>query len=141
YLLSENTTSYQYEPGYGVSSPEFRRSLEALGTQLVGGNAAALCENGDACFDVMLGAIRAAQRSVNLEIYIFKGDAVGTRFADALSERARAGVEVRVLVDSFGSSLGPLQDRMTAAGVKVFEYKPLRIYSLYKVGNRTPRRL
>jgi len=141
YIFSEKRTSYQYEPTYGVASAQFRLSLEALGSSLVGGNAAALCENGDGCFAAMLEAIAGAQKSVNLEVYIFGHDATASRFAEALAERARAGVEVRLLVDSFGSSLGPLKDRMTAAGAKVFEYKPLRVYSIFRVGNRTHRRI
>lgn len=141
YIFSEKRTSYQYEPTYGVASPEFRRSLEALGSSMTGSNAAALCENGDGCFGAMLRAIAGAQRSVNLENYIFGHDETAALFARALAERARAGVEVRLLVDSFGSSLGPGKDLMTAAGAKVFEYKPLRIYSIYRVGNRTHRRI
>jgi cardiolipin synthase len=141
YIFSEKRTSYQYEPAHGVASVEFRRSLEALGSSMVGSNAATLCENGDGCFTAMLEAIAAAQKSINLEIYIFGHDVTGARFAQALAERARAGIEVRVLVDSFGSSLGPLRDLMANAGAKVFEYKPLRIYSIFRVGNRTHRRV
>ena len=141
YIFSEKRTFYQYEPAYGVASPEFRRSLEALGAELRANNAASLCENGDACFAAMLEAIRGARGSVNLETYIFDHGEVATRFAEALAERARAGVEVRVLVDSWGSSLGPLQSLLAAAGARVFEYKPLRVYSIFKVGNRTHRRI
>ncbi len=141
YIFSEKQTSYQYEPAYGVASPEFRRSLEALGAELMANNAAQLLENGDACFGAMLDAIRGARQSVNMEVYIFGHDEVARRFADALAERARAGVDVRLLVDSFGSSLGPLSELMTSAGVRVFEYKPLRIYSIFTVGNRTHRRI
>jgi cardiolipin synthase A/B len=141
YIFSEKRTFYQYEPVYGVASPEFLRSLEVLGTPMVEDNAAALCENGEACFGAMLAAIRGAQSSVNLEIYIFDHGEVATRFAEALAERARAGVEIRVLVDSWGSNLGNLQGLLTAAGAKVYEYKPLRIYSIFRVGNRTHRRI
>jgi cardiolipin synthase A/B len=141
YVFSEKQTSYQYEPAYGVASPEFRRSLEALGSEPKASNTATLLENGDACFGAMLEAIRAATRSVNLEVYIFNHGLVAAQFAEALSERARAGVEVRVLVDSLGSSLGPLQPMMTASGAHVFEYKPLRIYSVFSLGKRTHRRI
>lgn len=141
YIFSEKRTSYQYEPAYGVGSPEFRRSLEALGAGLVPNNGARLLENGDAGFGAMLAAIREARQSVNLEIYIFDHGEVAGQFSDALSERARAGVDVRLLVDSFGSSLGPLAERMKGAGVHVFEYKPLRIYSIFSAGKRTHRRI
>jgi cardiolipin synthase len=141
YIFSEKRTFYQYDPAYGVASPEFRRSLEALGTELAAGNAAALCENGDACFSAMIDAIHRAEQSVNLEIYIFDHGEIATRFAQALAERARAGVEVRLLVDSWGSSLGPLRGQLAAAGAKVFEFRPLRIYSLFKADSRTHRRI
>ena len=66
---------------------------------------------------------------------------IATRFAAALAERARAGVEVRLLVDGLGSSLGPLEAELAAAGARVRIYKPLRIYSIDRVGNRTHRRI
>ena len=141
YIFSEKRTVYQYEPAYGVDSPEFRRSLDALGTEMVPDNAAVLLHNGDETFGAILDAIRAARESINIELYIFSHDVIGDRFAQALSERARAGVEVRVLVDGFGSSLRGLEDEMTAAGVRLETFKPLRIYSLDRVGNRTHRRI
>lgn len=141
YIFSEKRTVYRYEPAYGVDSPEFRRSLDALGAEMVPQNRALLLQNGDETFPAMLAAIGAARDSVNMEMYIFDHGSVATRFAQALSERARAGVEVRLLVDGFGSNLGDLADSMNGAGVKVEVYKPLRIYSLFKVGNRTHRRI
>jgi cardiolipin synthase len=89
----------------------------------------------------MLAAIRGARQSVNMEMYIFDHGEVATEFARALAERARAGVEVRLLVDAWGSDLGELQELLAAAGARVKEYKPLRIYSVHKVGNRTHRKI
>jgi len=141
YIFSEKRTVYQYDPAYGVDSPEFRRSLDALGNEMTPGNRAALLEDAKGIFPRMLEAIGAATESINLEIYIFKDDGVGKRFAKALAERARAGVEVRLLVDGWGSSLGSLEGELERAGVKVRVYKPLRIYSIDRVGNRTHRRI
>jgi len=139
--LSEKRTVYQYKPEYGVDSPEFRRSLDALGTEMVPNNRATLLQNGDGFFPVMLQAIRAARQSVNMEMYIFDDGKIAAEFAHAMAERARAGVEVRLLVDDWGSDLGDLEGLLVAAGVKVKEYKPLRIYSLYKINNRTHRKI
>lgn len=139
--LSEKRTVYQYKPEYGVNSPEFRRSLDALGTEMVPNNRATLLQNGDDFFPAMLQAIRAARQSVNMEMYIFDDGKIATEFAHAMAERARAGVEVRLLVDDWGSDLGDLEGLLVAAGVKVKEYKPLRIYSLYKINNRTHRKI
>jgi cardiolipin synthase A/B len=141
YIFSEKRTVYEYEPAYGVDSPDFRRSLEVLGTELLPRNGATLLQNGDETFAALLAAIRGASRSVNIELYIFNEGRIGAEFARALSERARAGVEVRLLVDGFGSHLGDLDDEMSAAGVRIEVFKPLRIYSLDRIGNRTHRRI
>lgn len=77
-----------------------RRAAEA---PLLDGNAARLLIDGPAVFPAMLERIASAERCVHLENYIFRDDRVGRRFADALAERARAGVEVRVLFDWIGS--------------------------------------
>ena len=141
YIFSEKRTVYQFDPKYGVDSPEFVRSLDGLGTEMVAGNRARLLQNGDGIFPAMEAAIAGARFSINLEMYIFDDSDVGARFARALAQRARAGVEVRVLVDGFGSSLGRLEDELESAGVKVRIYKPLRIYSILRIGNRTHRRI
>ena len=141
YIFSEKRTVYQYEPNYGVDSPEFRRSLDALGTEMVPGNRTALLENAAGIFPRMLEAIGSAHSSINLELYIFRDDETGSRFARALAERARAGVEVRILVDGFGSTLGELAAELEKAGARVRIYKPLRVYSIDTIGNRTHRRI
>ena len=82
---------------------------------------------GEQAYPEMLAAIRGAQSHVHLEIYILREDRIGLEFRDALVERARAGVEVRLLYDSLGSFglgesfLGPLH----AAGAQTLEYAPL----------------
>ncbi len=141
YIFSEKRTVYHFDPSYGVDSPEFFRSLDALGTEMVSGNRAVLLQNGDEIFPAMLDAVSRAKSSINLETYIFDHGEVATRFAAALAERARSGVEVRLLVDAWGSSLGPLQAELELAGARVRRYKPLKIYSIDRVGNRTHRRI
>jgi cardiolipin synthase len=141
YVFSEKRTVYRFEPTFGVDSPEFVRSLGGLGNDMVPGNSARLLENGDRIFPAMLAAIARAERSINLEIYLFDHGVIATRFADALAERARAGVEVRILVDAFGSNLGPLEAELVEAGAFVRAYKPLKLYSIDRVGNRTHRRI
>ena len=54
-------------------------------------------------FDAMLEAIRAAKHHVHIQFFIFRSDASGQRFIDALCECASRGVEVRFLYDSVGS--------------------------------------
>jgi cardiolipin synthase len=141
HIFSDKRTSYTYKPDYGVDSAEFRRSLDVLGNEMVPYNNAVLLENGDGSFPAMLGAIRAARESINMELFIFNEGKIATEFAHALADKAREGVEVRLLLDDFGSHPGPLSDLMEKAGVKLRWYKPLRIYSIYKLGKRTHRKI
>jgi cardiolipin synthase len=70
----------------------------------VPGNQVTPLYNGDQIFPSMLEAIRGARRSVTFETYIYWSGEIGKRFADALSERARAGVKVHLLIDAVGSA-------------------------------------
>ncbi len=67
------------------------------------GNRVELLIDGDAAYPAMEEAINGAQRSLMVLFYIWKPDETGRRLRDLLAERARAGVEVRVLVDAHGS--------------------------------------
>lgn len=72
-----------------------------LGTA-VAGNRVDVLENG-AFFDVLIARVAAARHSVHFETFLWKEGHLGRRLADALIERARAGVQVRVLLDAQGS--------------------------------------
>jgi cardiolipin synthase len=141
HIFGDKRTSYTYKPDYGVDSPQFQRSLEVLGTEMVPHNRAIVLQNGAEFFPAMLDAIRAARASVNMEMFIFNKGQIATEFAQALAAKAQEGVEVRLLLDDWGSHPGELEDLLTKAGVKLKWYKPLRIYSIYKVGNRTHRKI
>ena len=62
--------------------------------------------DGDDCYDALVAAIAGARHHVHLEYYIFRDDASGLRMVEALEERARAGIEVRLLVDAVAEGLG-----------------------------------
>jgi len=86
-----------------------------------------LLVDGAATYDAILEAIAAARHHVHLEYYIFVADRSGTRLRDALVERAKAGVKVRVLLDGVGARLRrrflvPMLD----AGVEVARFHPVR---------------
>jgi cardiolipin synthase len=100
--------------------------------------------NGDESFPAMVAAIRSARHSIDFESYIYWSGRVGREFADALSERARAGVPTHVLIDWAGSwikSDREVLDRMREAGVEIVMYRPLRWYDLDRINNRTHRKL
>jgi cardiolipin synthase A/B len=107
------------------------------------GNRVTLFTDGPAFYPAMLEAIRGATRSINMECYIFENGKMGTQFIDALSERARNGVNVIVVVDAIGSfSLwGRPVARLRAAGVRIMSYQALRWYSVHRINNRTHREL
>ena len=97
------------------------------GVPLTVGNKATLLQDGPDTYKAMFDAIRDATDSINVEVYIFSDDAVGQKFADALVARQRAGVQVNIIYDSFGSHRTPQRffDNMTEAGVQVVEYHPI----------------
>jgi len=68
----------------------------------VDGNDIVQLQNGDEIFPAMLKEIRAAQKTITLESFIWSSGKVSTQFVEALSERARAGVRVRIVVDTIG---------------------------------------
>lgn len=131
---------YDYQPNYGVASPQFERAMVGTGG-LSTGNQAVLLQNGDAFFPSILKAIRGAKASVNIELYIFAKGKVAETFVEALCNKAKEGVEVRVLVDLVGEHLGQLDEQMKAAGVKFRIYKPLELRSISDPGDRTHRKI
>ncbi len=134
-------TTYFYEPEYGVESLQFARSLEGIGERVQPFNRAKLLNNGDEFFPAILDSIRTAQHSVNIELYIYAEGEIGTTFSHVLSEKAREGVKVRVLVDDIGSRMGTLEVEMKAAGVDVRIFKPIKLYSINRIGDRTHRKI
>ena len=108
-----------------------------------GGNTGDIFTNGPAFYPAMRDAIRAAEASVNLEAYIFQSGEVADMLIDAIVERANAGVEVRVVLDSIGSSGldRTSKSRLRDAGCQVNFYQPITWYRLHRLNNRTHREL
>lgn len=94
------------------------------GRPVTAGNAVTPLENGDAAYPDMLAAIERSQRSVGLCTYIFGHDHAGQSFVDALSNAARRGVAVRVLIDDVGArySWPPIVHRLRTQGVTVARF-------------------
>ena len=95
---------------------------------LITGNRVDLLQDGPGTYAAMFEAIDNARDHVNLESYILEAEGPGEEFARRLIERAKAGVRVNVLYDSFGSIGTPASyfDYLRANGVNVCEYNPLR---------------
>ncbi|MDP1569834.1 MAG: phospholipase D-like domain-containing protein [Vicinamibacterales bacterium] len=103
----------------------------AAGAPLVQGNAVRILKDARENYPAWLDAIAGAERWIHFESYIIHGDAVGRRFAEALAERARAGVRVRVLYDWAGglfTGSGPLWRLLRAAGAEIRVFNPPRLH-------------
>jgi cardiolipin synthase len=123
---------------------ELRRRLRARDLHFTRGNALELFRDGASGLAAMRAAIAAARHRVHLETYILRSDATGLSFLAALEERARAGVEVRVLFDAVGSrgidpeALEPLR----RAGADVLAFNPLsRLYPHWAPRRRDHRKI
>ncbi len=91
-------------PRGDLGSESFIRTLEALtNAQEHRKTNVEVLTNGEIFYEAELQAIKNAQRSVNLEAYIFKKGELTGRFLEALTERARAGVKVNLVVDAIGA--------------------------------------
>jgi cardiolipin synthase len=144
FVTGEKKIDARLQSLYAVSDPQFLRSMGSLlGPALRDGNRVTGLSNGDEIFPQMLGAIRAAQKTITFETYIYWSGSIGREFAEALSERARASVKVHVLLDWVGSASmdGDVLKAMEASGVEVRKYHPLRWYNLARMNNRTHRKL
>lgn len=94
----------------------------------VGAHRLAILRDGVQTFAAMLSAIRGAQRSICLETYILRDDRTGARFGEALIERARAGVEVNVLYDAWGSSVSvEYLVWLAQGGVRTMAFHPVEL--------------
>ena len=131
-------------PVPAATAPEF---LDLLGSAIEQAPLIAqetlLIPEGAAFYPAELALIRSARQDIALEAFIFHTTPVGQRFLAALTERARSGVKVRVVVDAVGSVLTPdsFFDPLRAAGGQVFWYQPFRWYTLKRWNNRTHREL
>jgi cardiolipin synthase len=99
--------------------------------------------NGPSFYPAQLEAIRGAMQSVNLEAYIFAKGEIAGQYVAALTDRAKTGVKVNVVLDAFGSaSTGKsFFASLLKAGGKVNWYNGPQWYSLMHLDNRTHREL
>lgn len=135
---------YQIVHRHGVDDPQFLRTMSGLVEPgILASNQITTLLNGHQIFPAMLAAVRGAQKSICLESYIYWSGTIGEEFTDALSERARAGVRVHVVLDWIGSRKidGSMLTRMRQAGVQVERYNPLVWYAVTRLNHRDHRKL
>ncbi len=137
-------TGYDFRDPPPPGSSEFSRLIEGVtGAAARSGNRVQILRNGCRTFPSMLDAIARAQSTIDLSSYIYWPGDITDRFTKALCEKARAGVEVNLVLDGYGSAkldrttVHTLQD----AGVSFAFFRPPAWYDLDKLNNRMHRRL
>jgi cardiolipin synthase A/B len=143
-VLPEKRISKPLAAGYSVGDPQFSRSLgHLLSASMIGGNQITVLLNGDQTFPAMLEAIRHAEKSITLEANICESGKIVSSFVDALTERARAGVKVHMIVDAIASMKLSRADAnaLRDAGVELAFFNPPYPFRLSKVKHRTHRKL
>ncbi len=144
FTAGEKKVQHQIPRQYSTASPQFERAMGSLlGPGILPGNEVTELINGDQIFPPMLAAIASAKTSVTFETYIYWSGDIGKQFADALAERARAGVPVHVLLDWVGSAKmeESYLTEMKDAGVLIEKFHKPHWYNLARLNNRTHRKL
>lgn len=144
YRTREVIARYILKPSYGIHDPLFLRSMAGvLSSSVIEGASIQTLIDGEQIFSSMLAEIKKAQRSINLESFVYSSGRVCDEFIAALQERAQAGIKVHVLLDWMGSSeLDQKQyDAMKDAGIKIVKYRKPHWYTLPRINNRSHRKI
>ncbi len=123
---------------------ERRILLEAsLGASFTNGNRVAILQNGHEIFPAMLDAIASAKSWIYFVTFVYWTGDMAERFAEALAERARAGVDVDVVLDAVGAMRMPAKyvEKMEAAGAHVHWFRPKARWAIWRADHRTHRKI
>ena len=144
FVTAEKKIQRNLESHYQIASPQFSRSISALlGPPFISKNDVKVLLNGNEIFPEMLKAIKNAKETITFETFIYWADTIGQEFADSLSERARAGIKVHVLLDWLGSVKMETKqlNKMTKAGVQIQRFHKPHWSHIARFNNRTHRKL
>lgn len=122
----------------------YQRVLEqTLGFPFSNGNKVKVLKNGVEIFPAMLDAIRNAKKKIEFLTFIYWTGDIAYEFANTLAEKAEEGVEVHVLLDSFGSQKMPadIPQIMKSKGVLIEWFRPVSHWKVWKIDNRTHRKV
>ncbi len=102
----------------------------AAGAPLIPGNSVRILKDAAENYPAWLDAMRSAEKNIHFESYIISDDDIGEMFADVLTQKARQGVEVRLIYDwlgALGKTSGSYWKRLREAGVEVRCFNPPRL--------------
>lgn len=145
FFIRRDVIEYKPAHTFGIRDPAFFGSAHAMADPFpVAGNKIVLLHNGDQIFPALLEAIHSAKKSINFEAFLFYSGNIGSQFRDALSERARAGLRVRVLLDGVGSGAkldNSDVEMMKKAGCQFAYYHPTHSWRIDRTNRRSHRRI
>ena len=130
-----------------TAGEELREVLIAQGNPEYEDNEITLLPSAREKFDDMFRTIREARHYVHLEYFIFHSDSVGTALIHLLHEKAREGVEVRLLIDGYGNYKAehpmkrPLLDSIRSLGISVSLFDPVRFPYIQNISHRDHRKI
>lgn len=121
----------------------FRVGAALAGAEPTAGNAVELLQDGDATYAAIGAAIDAAERCVHVEYYLIRNDATAAWFGERLRAAAERGVDVRVLVDGYGSFWlrRSWMRALRAAGARAAFFLPARLLLFQPMNLRNHRKI
>jgi len=145
-----NLTPINQMPSMVLGEPSFYPTIAAhTDASIIAGSRVELLFNGDQIFPAMLQAIRGARKSITYQQYFFEDGAIAHEIAEAFAERCRAGVQVKILIDSLGGGNIPqdIPDLWKKSGcqlewferIKVFQF--ITPWELLNYNHRSHRRI
>lgn len=116
---------------------------QTIGIPFSKGNSVSILKNGDEIFPEMLQAIQNATQSIDFLTFVYWKGGIANQFAEALSKKAKEGLQVRVLLDAYGAlpMKNSLEKMMLDAGVQLVWFRPLVRWKVWKTDNRTHRKI
>lgn len=127
------------------SSIDYYKSLleQTLGIPFTSSNSIKVLKNGDRIFPAMLKAIERAEERIEFLTFVYWTGNIAHKFANALANKAEEGVDVFVILDSFGAADMPdeLHELMKKKGVQIEFFRPLTRRKFWKTDNRTHRKV
>ena len=121
-----------------VGQPFFREAMELLTrTRLRPAHDVEIFMNGDETYSRLFADLRAAKSSITMQLYYCNKGRMADTLREILVDRAKAGVEIYFLYDSFGTSLKEdFFDPLKAAGVRLGRFRPFSLLSMQKAQHR-----
>lgn len=122
----------------------YQTALEqTIGTPFTEGNKVTILKNGDQIFPAMLEAISSAEKEISFLTFVYWQGDIADQFAEAFAKKAEEGLQVHVLLDSYGAfpMKKDLIKKMRSSGVKVVWFRPLARWKIWKSDNRTHRKV